>query len=187
MLKELGKQLLKKIKIVLHSKYFFFGLFLLSLIFSLVITKTMKYESKYKSSQTKFKVQIIDYKIDGNLLSATVKGKEKLKLSYYFTSEEEKNFYLKNIKYQDLLKEVKFGDISSKVGILSVEDFKFNSSLKNYFLSTTLDNKVYLYNGSLVSSKVNTKRNVRPCLGLKKDLEIISGNGSKMAPFIVEV
>ena len=94
--------------------------------------------------------------------------------------------YLKEIKYQDLLKEVKFGALSSKVGILSVEDFKFNSSLKNYFLSTTLDNKVYLYNGSLVSSKVNTKRNVRPCLGLKKDLEIISGNGSKYAPFIVE-
>lgn len=103
MSKELEKQLLKRIKTVLHSKYFFFGLFLLALICSFIITKVKKYESKYNSNQTKFKVQIIDYKIDGNLLSATVKGKEKLKLTYYFTSEEEKNFYLENIKYGDYL------------------------------------------------------------------------------------
>ncbi len=95
--------------------------------------------------------------------------------------------YLKNIKYQDLLKEVKFKDTTSKVGILGIEDFKFDNSLKNYFLNDTLDNKVYLYNGSLISSKVDIKREVRPCLGIKKDLKIISGNGSLYAPFIVEV
>ena len=36
----------------------------------------------------------------------------------------------------------------------------------------------------LLHSKVNAKKNVRPCLGLRKDLKIISGNGSKLAPFI---
>ena len=92
-----------------------------------------------------------------------------------------------SLSFSKLLKEVDFNGVKSKVGILSDEDFKFNSSLKNYFLSDTLDSNVYLYNGSLVSSRVNVKRNVRSCLGISKDLNIISGNGSKLAPFIVEV
>ncbi len=95
--------------------------------------------------------------------------------------------YLDSLSFSKLLKEVDFNGVKSKVGILSDDDFKFNSSLKSYFLSDTLDSNIYLYNGSLVSSRVNVKRNVRPCLGISKDLNIISGNGSKLAPFIVEV
>ena len=103
-------------------------------------------------------------------------------LKYYLEGE-----YLKNISYSELLKEVDFNGVKSKVGILSNNDFKFNNDLKNYFLSDKLDNNIYLYNGTLTSSKVNIKRNVRPCLGISKDLNIISGNGTSMAPFIVEV
>ncbi len=95
--------------------------------------------------------------------------------------------YLNSLKYGDLLKEVDFNGETSKIGILSNQDFKFNNNLKNYFLSDKLDNNVYLYNGSLVSSRVNVKHEVRPCLGISKDLNIMSGNGSSMAPFIVEV
>ncbi len=96
--------------------------------------------------------------------------------------------YLENISYSKLLKEVPFANnVKSKVGILTNDDFKFNSSLKEYFLSDKKESNVYLYNASLISSRVNVKRGVRPCLGITKDLDIISGNGSKMAPFIVEV
>ncbi len=97
------------------------------------------------------------------------------------------NTYLKKLGLDSILKEVSFGEYKGKVGLLTKDDFKFNDTLRNYYLlDKDLDN-VLLYNGSLRTSKVNVKRNVRPSLGIKKELKIISGNGSKMAPFIVEV
>ena len=57
---------------------------------------------------------------------------------------------------------------------------------KNYYLNDTKDKEVYLYNGSLLTSKIDVSRNVRFGLGITKDLKIISGNGSKIAPYIVE-
>ena len=96
--------------------------------------------------------------------------------------------FVKNLSYQDILKEVTwFGDIKSNVGILNQEDLKFNSKLEGYFIDLKKDNNISLYNTSVLSTRVNIKRDVRPCLGIKKDLKIISGNGSKIAPFIVEV
>ncbi len=97
------------------------------------------------------------------------------------------NEYLDTLSYKDILKEVEFDDYESKIGILTKNDLKFNSSLKGYFLSDKKDNNIYIYNSSTLTSKVNIKRNIRPCIGVKKDLKIISGNGSKIAPFIVEV
>ena len=94
--------------------------------------------------------------------------------------------YVKDLKIDDLLCEVDFSNSKSKYGILSLDDLKFNDTLKNYYLSDTKDKQVYLYNGSLLTSKVDTKRNVRYGLGLTKSLKIKSGNGSKLAPFIVE-
>ena len=96
--------------------------------------------------------------------------------------------YVKKLSYQDILKEVTwFGDIKSTVGILSNDDLKFNSDLEGYFIDLKKDNNISLYNTSVLSTRVNIKRDVRPCLGIKKDLKIISGNGSRLAPFIVEV
>lgn len=136
----------------------------------------------YEVGEDYYKVQ------SNNLLSKT----------YYFDSTSNsysssslktylENDYLKSLSYQDLLKEVEFSSYKSKVGILSNNDLKFNSSLKSYFLSDTKDKKVYLYNSSVLTTNVNAKRSVRPCLGITKELNIISGNGSKLAPFIVEV
>ena len=94
--------------------------------------------------------------------------------------------YVKDLKIDDLLLEVDFSGTKDKIGLLSLTDLKFNDTLKNYYLSDTKDKQVYLYNGSLLTSKVDTKRNVRYGLGLTKSLKIKSGNGSKLAPFIVE-
>ena len=96
------------------------------------------------------------------------------------------NNYLDKLKYKDLLKEVNFGEYKSKVGLLNSDDLKFNSSLNAYFLSDKDGKGILLYNGSVLTTEVSTKRNIRPCLGITKDLKIISGNGSKYAPFIVE-
>ena len=97
------------------------------------------------------------------------------------------NTYLDKLKIEDYLKTVDFNGYESKIGILSDSDLKFNSSLNNYYLSDKDDSLVGVYNGSILKSTPNTKRNVRFALGIKKDLKIISGNGSKYAPFIVEV
>ncbi|MBQ8473103.1 MAG: hypothetical protein IJ501_06335 [Bacilli bacterium] len=95
--------------------------------------------------------------------------------------------YIESLSYKDILKEVDFSSYNSLIGLLSLNDLKFNSSLRDYFLSDQKDNDVYLYNSSILGSSVSAKRNVRVGLGIKKDLNIISGNGSKLAPFIVEV
>ena len=94
--------------------------------------------------------------------------------------------YVESLDIDKLLVDVSFQDNTSKIGLLSLDDFKFDDSLKNYYLSDTKDKEVYLYNGSLLTSKVNVSRNVRFGLGITKDLKIISGNGSKIAPYIVE-
>ena len=94
--------------------------------------------------------------------------------------------YLGKLSYKNLLKEVNFDDYKGKIGILSLKDLKFNSSLNNYYLKDTNDDNVYIYNGSVLTSKVDVKRNIRYALGIKKDLKIISGNGTSSAPFIVE-
>jgi len=97
--------------------------------------------------------------------------------------------YLEKLSYKDFLKEITWeNEVVSKVNILNKDDLKFNSSLKNYYLSNKGNNNdVYVYNGTLLTSKVTTNRNIRPCVAISKDLKIISGNGSKLAPFIVEV
>lgn len=52
-----------------------------------------------------------------------------------------------------------------RLELLSLDDLKFNSSLENYFLLDRSDDNIYLYNSSLITSSISTRRNVRPCLG----------------------
>ena len=95
--------------------------------------------------------------------------------------------YLKKLKYQDKLVSVDFNGYKAKIGLLNNKDIKFNSSLNNYFLDEKDDDGIIIYNGSVLKTEVASKRNIRFGLGITKDLKIISGNGSKYAPFIVEV
>ena len=97
------------------------------------------------------------------------------------------NKYVENLKIDDYLTEVEFDGYSGKIGILSNKDLKFNNTLTNYYLSDTVGEEIVIYNGSVAKASPSSKRNIRYALGIKKDLEIISGNGSKYAPFIVEV
>ena len=95
--------------------------------------------------------------------------------------------YLDKLKINDYLTSVDFNGVNSKIGLLSSSDLKFNNDLNNYYLSDTEGDEVVVYNGSVSKSSPSTKRNIRYALGIKKNLKIISGNGTKYAPFIVEV
>ena len=128
------------------------------------------------------------YKVESNKVLKEKRIFDTTSVDYDKSSLKEylEDTYLDNLKYQYLLKNVDFNGNKSKIGILSKDDLKFNSSLNNYYLSDKDGSFISVYNGAVLKSDSNTKRNIRVCLGIKKDLKIISGNGSKYAPFIVE-
>lgn len=74
------------------------------LLYSLAVTLIPNYKSEYDIKETNFKLNIIDYEIDGNKLSLTLKGKEKIKGTYYIKTIEEKEYLEKNLELDALLK-----------------------------------------------------------------------------------
>ncbi len=60
------------------------------MVYVLVTTKVIKYESRYDEATSNIKGIILDYNIDGDKLSLQIKGKEKIVANYYFDTEEEK-------------------------------------------------------------------------------------------------
>ena len=136
----------------------------------------------YEVGENYLKVESNKVLKDKQVFDNTTNSYKDSKLKTYLET-----IYLEKLKYQSILKEVDFGEYKSKVGLLTNKDLKFNSGLTAYFLEDKEDTGVLLYNGSVLKTEVSSKRNVRPCLGIQKELKIISGNGSKYAPFIVEV
>lgn len=136
----------------------------------------------YEVGEDYYKIQSDTLLPSTRIFDASTNDYSKSGLKYYLEGD-----YLREISYDKLLKEVDFDGVTSKVGILNEDDLKFNSKLKGYFINLPVDENITLYNGTIASSKVNIKRSVRPCFGISKDLNIISGNGSILAPFIVEV
>ena len=119
---------------------------------------------------------------DKQMFDKTSTDYEKSSLKTYL-----EDTYLDKLKINNYLTTVDFNGIKSKIGLLSKDDLKFNSDLNNYYLIDSEDSEVVVYNGSVLKSAPATKRNIRYALGIKKNLKIISGNGSKYAPYIVEV
>ena len=131
-----------------------------------------------------------DYiKAESNKLLKTKQIFDKTSTDYSESSLKKylEDTYLNSLGYKDFLINVNFSDVKSKIGLLSLSDFKFNSTLNNYFLDDSDSKLVSVYNGSILKSEPSAKRNIRFGIGLKNNLSIISGNGSKYAPFIVEV
>ena len=89
---------MKRLKIILQSKYLYIILAIFSLFFCFIFTYCIKYESKY-TIENSFKGIVSNYKIDGNKLTINFKDKEKLIGIYYFKTEEEKNNFKNNIFY----------------------------------------------------------------------------------------
>ena len=99
----LEKVLLQRLKTALQSNIFVFILLILTLIYIIFSTIVINHKSIYSPNETSFIGYIISYKIDGNYLSAIIKAKEKLKVSYYFKEKEEKDYFLENLKYGSTL------------------------------------------------------------------------------------
>ena len=119
---------MKRLKIILQSKYLYVFLLLLSLLFCFIQTKLFKYNSLYSNENT-FKGIVTNYKITGDKLTITFKEKEQLIGNYYFKNEEEKSYYINNLLYGSFV--------------------NINGELKNPINNTifnTFNYKEYLYN-----------------------------------------
>jgi len=90
-------QHMRKLKILLRSNYFYLILIIFLGIYCVFFTKLINYESVYNLNETKLKGKIIDYNIDGNKLSMIIKGKEKVKVTYFIKSNVEKSYLEDNL------------------------------------------------------------------------------------------
>ena len=115
-----------RLKTILQSSNILLILCILTIIISFIICN-IKINSKYDINETNMEGIIIDSNIDGNKYSFIIKGKEKVKCTYYIQKEVDLNKY-KNIKLGTKLK------IQGKLSIPS------NNTVPNVF-----NYKRYLY------------------------------------------
>ena len=151
---------MKRLKILLQSKMFFLFSLIFLVFYVVFFTEVISYKSVYTSEENIFLGKLIDYKIDGDKFSFTIKAKEKLQCSYYFKNLKDKEAFLKNIKlgqtlridgtlskpsrntipnsfnYQDYLysKKIYYLLNAQKITILN-NKISINYRIKNFFIS----------------------------------------------------
>ena len=114
-------------KVLLRSNRFYVVFILLLMLF-VFLAFVIPRRSVYEKGLATIEGRVLAYKIDGNFLSLTVKGKEKIQAFYYFQTEEEKLDYLEHLGY---------GVIVRMEGVLESPE---SNSLPN-----TFDYQKYLY------------------------------------------
>lgn len=125
-------QYLPRLKIILQSKPFLIISLIFLIIYILIFTKWITYDSKINESTTKLTGNIISYTIDGNKLSMLVKAKEKVQVTYYINSEEEKEYLEENLL------------IGSKIELEGKIKTPYNNTIPN-----TFNYRKYLYNNQI--------------------------------------
>ena len=144
---------MKRLKIILQSKYFYFILILTTLIFVIFNNYIIKRQSIYYDNSNSVTGIIDDYHIDGDYLSINLKSKENINATYYFKTEKEKNNFALNYKLGDKVKLI--GELSSPINNTNFNLFNYKEYLynNNIFYTMTLSeikkeksNKSILYN-----------------------------------------
>jgi len=120
---------MKRLKIILNCNKFYFILLSFVLIYCLITTKLICYESKYNLNDNFLNGKIIDYNIDGNKLDLVLYGKELVKAIYYINDDTEKIYIQNNIK------------LGIKLKLSGVFNAPKNNTIPNNF-----NYKNYLYN-----------------------------------------
>ena len=119
---------LLRLKIILQSKKFIILSLLFISIYALIMTKGITYESKLEDNTTKITGNIISYTIDGNKLSMLIKTNEKIKVTYYINTLEEKEYLQENLL------------LGSKINLEGTLNEPYNNTIPN-----TFNYKEYLY------------------------------------------
>ncbi len=118
---------MKKLKLILRSNMLFLILFLFLSLYVLVFIN-LPYHSKYKDNTKIISGKITALSLNGNLLKFDLKGKEKIKVTYYLDSIDEKN---------NILNKLHLGDEIKLQGILESPD--------NNTIPHTFNYQKYLY------------------------------------------
>ena len=80
---------LQRLKITLQSKRFIILSLVFIIVYVLITTKWITYESKLDENTTQITGNIISYTIDGNKLSLLIKEREKIQVTYYINTLED--------------------------------------------------------------------------------------------------
>ena len=75
---------MKKLKIILQSKYIFKVLVIITLFVDLLVTNLYTFKSKYKLEDTEFIGIVTKYELQENKLVLQIKAKEKLIINYKY-------------------------------------------------------------------------------------------------------
>ena len=121
-----------KLKIILQSKYFIGITLIFVCLYVLVFTKLITYKTNIDINSTLLEGEILNYSIDGDKLSLTIKSIEKVVATYYFTSLEEKNSVSLQIA------------IGAKIKLEGKYSIPYNNTIPN-----TFNYKKYLYNNKI--------------------------------------
>ncbi len=89
---------MKRLKILLQSKKIIICSVIFLIAYVLLFTQIIKYNSKYDSNINSLTGIILDYTSDGDKLNLLVKTGEKIEVTYYYKSEEDKNTFESNLK-----------------------------------------------------------------------------------------
>ncbi len=87
---------MQKLKTILQSKTFFIILILITFIYCLIYINIPK-NSKYSIATTSLNGIILNYNLNDDVLSLTIKAKEKIKATYYLKNVAEKNDILQDL------------------------------------------------------------------------------------------
>lgn len=160
---------MQKWKCILQSNFFFLFLFFLT-FFICLYSFLKKDSSKFSSYETEVVGRVETYKIDGNLLSFTLRSKEKVIVNYTIKSEEEKkelqekfgygikvsvegslkepkkNTIPNTFNYKEYLYYQKIHYLMASTKITKIEDENFLNSIKNKITKylSSLPNSLYL-------------------------------------------
>ena len=121
-----------KLRKILLCNSLYYLILLLSLIYFLITTIFIKYQSIYNPDDTVFEGILTKYNFDGNKLSYEINGQEKIIGTYYFKTIEEKNEYQHNFK------------LGIKLKITGILKEAINNTIPN-----TFNYKKYLYNNKI--------------------------------------
>ena len=138
---------MKKWPHILQSKY----VIIIILLFLTIICSLRLFRSNHDIAPAKDNLvgKVLNYKIDGDTLSLTLKNKEKYIVYYKFKTENEKNYYVNNLGFNDTLE--LYGEFNYPSTNKIPNTFNYQKYLNN-------KNIYYVFNANKIS--ITKKGNV---------------------------
>ena len=125
------------LKNILQYNLLFVVLITLSIIYVIIFTKLIKYESVYDITENKIEGIIKTFSINGDKLKLEIKAKETIIANYYIKSENEKNDILDKIGIGKRI--LIYGSLNKPLNNTIPNNFNYKNYLYNKKIYYTLD------------------------------------------------